>query len=444
MALLGKGARDGRKKGGLPADAGVRGLASAAFALKKPDVNFTLVEAVFRESWISIKANKLRSFLTTLGIIIGVCAVVIMVAAGQTVQNMIGEQLSGIGSNLLIIRPEMTVTAGVRGAGRVIIKTDDADVVRRLAHIRAVSPIVQSQSQVVYGNENYVASITASNTDYMMTGNWEVEKGAMFTERDNKAAATFALVGKTIADELFRGEDPIGQTIRIGNVPFIIRGQLKAKGSAMGQDQDAVAIMPLTTYRRRIRGSWVPNAVNYIMAQVDSEENIDKAKSLIEAALRESRRIKPNADNDFRIDDMTEMLDTIRSVGTYLSILLASIASISLVVGSIGIMNMMLVSVTERTREIGIRKAIGAKSSAIMGQFLLEAILISFIGSMIGMFVGIGLSQLAGALLETEVPVSVATVVLSFSVAIVVGVASGLFPAIKATRLDPIEALRYQ
>jgi putative ABC transport system permease protein len=180
------------------------------------------------------------------------------------------------------------------------------------------------------------------------------------------------------------------------------------------------------------------------MAQVDSEDNIENAKSLIETALRESRRLKPYAENDFRIDDMTEMLNTIRSVGTYLSILLASIASISLIVGSIGIMNMMLVSVTERTREIGIRKAIGAKNSAITGQFLLESILISFMGSMIGMFVGIGLSQLAGMLFEKDVPISIVTVVLSFSVAVVVGIASGLFPAIKAASLDPIEALRYQ
>ena len=403
-----------------------------------------MAEAVFRESWISIKANKLRSFLTTLGIIIGVCAVVIMVAAGQTVQNMIGAQLSGIGSNLLIISPEAAVTAGVRGGGQTIIKTDDAEVVRRVAHIGAVSPILSGQLQAVYGNENYVANIMASTVDYMKTGNWELERGTMFTERDNKAGAAFALVGKTIADELFHGEDPVGQTIRLGNVPFVVRGLLKAKGSSMGQDQDATVIVPLTTYRRRLRGSRIPNRVSYIMAQVDGEENIDQAKTLIETALRESRRLKPSADNDFRIDDMTEMLNTIRSVGTYLSILLASIASISLIVGSIGIMNMMLVSVTERTREIGIRKAIGAKNSAIMGQFLLESILISFIGSMAGMFLGIGLSQIAGALFDQDVPISIATVVLSFSVAVIVGVASGLFPAIKATKLDPIEALRYQ
>jgi putative ABC transport system permease protein len=404
-----------------------------------------MAEAVFREAWISIKANKLRSFLTTLGIIIGVCAVVIMVAAGQTVQNMINDSLSGIGSNLLIIRPEFVATAGVRGNGQTVIKSDDADVIRKLKHIKAVSPMLSGQVQVVYGNENYVANVVASTPDYMLTGNWEVERGQAFSTRDVRAASASVLIGATIVTELFSGDDPVGKTLRLGNVPFTVSGILKAKGQGLGgQDQDSTIIMPITTYRRRIRGSWIPNRVNYIMAQVDGEDNIEKAKELIEIALREFRRIKPNADNDFRIDDMTEMLNTIRSVGTYLSILLASIASISLVVGSIGIMNMMLVSVTERTREIGIRKAIGAKSSAIMGQFLLEAVLISFIGSMIGMFLGIGLSQIAGAVLEKNVPISMLTVVISFSVAGVVGIASGLFPAIKATKLDPIEALRYQ
>ena len=233
--------------------------------------------------------------------------------------------------------------------------------------------------------------------------------------------------------------------MRIKNVPFIVKGILKSKGQGMGgMDQDDTVLMPITTYRRRIRGTNIPNRVSYIMAQVDNEKNIDKAKKLIQNALRESRRLKPTADNDFRLDDMTEMQETVRSVGTYLSILLASIASISLIVGSIGIMNMMLVSVTERTREIGIRKAIGAKNNSIMGQFLLESILISFIGSMAGMVLGITLSQIAGAILNKNVPISLLTIIISFSVAVIVGIASGLFPAIKATKLDPIEALRYQ
>ncbi|MDR2098714.1 MAG: ABC transporter permease [Rickettsiales bacterium] len=411
----------------------------------KEEMRIHMAEAVFREAWISIKANKLRSFLTTLGIIIGVCAVVIMVAAGQTVRNMINDSLSGIGSNLLIIRPEYVATAGIRGNGQTIIKSDDADVVRKLKYIKAVSPMLSGQAQAVYGNENYIASIVASTPDYMLTGNWEIGKGQALDSRDVRSAAALALIGHTIENELFRGDDPVGKTIRIGNVPFTVKGVLKAKGQGMGgNDQDAAIIMPITTYRRRIRGSWIPNRVNYIMAQVDSEGNIEKAKGLIETALREFRRLKPGADNDFRIDDMTEMLNTIRSVGTYLSILLASIASISLLVGSIGIMNMMLVSVTERTREIGIRKAIGAKNSAIMGQFLLEAVLISFIGSMAGMFLGIAIGQAAGAILDKDVPISMITVIISFATAVVVGIASGLFPAIKATKLDPIEALRYQ
>ncbi|MBD5398062.1 FtsX-like permease family protein [bacterium] len=404
-----------------------------------------MAEAVFRESWISIKANKLRSFLTTLGIIIGVCAVVIMVAAGQTVSNMINESLAGMGSNLLIIRPEFVATSGVKGSGMTIIKTNDADVIKNIKHISAVSPMVNGAGQLVYGNENYAGSIVATTPDYLYTGNWEIEKGAMFTDRDVKAASSYIVIGKTIADELFHDENPLGKTMRIKNVPFIVKGILKSKGQGMGgMDQDDIVLMPITTYRRRVQGTNIPNRVNYIMAQVDNENNMERATKLIENALRESRRLKPTAENDFRIDNMTEIQETMRSVGTYLSILLASIASISLIVGSIGIMNMMLVSVTERTREIGIRKAIGAKNSSIMGQFLTESILISFIGSMIGMIIGIALSQIAGAVLDKNVPISLITVIISFSVAIIVGISSGLFPAIKATKLDPIEALRYQ
>ena len=402
--------------------------------------------AVFREAWISIKSNKMRSFLTTLGIIIGVCAVVIMVAAGQTVQNMINDSLSGMGSNLLIIRPEYVSTSGVKGSGMTVVKTDDADVVRKLKYITAVSPMVNGNEQAVYGNENYSAPVVASTPDYMMTGNLELDKGEELTERDVKAAASYILIGKTIENELFKsGESPIGKTIRIRNIPFVVKGTLKAKGQGMGGvDRDETIVMPITTYRRRLRGTNIPNRVNYIIVQVDNEKNIEKAKVYIENALRESRKLKPGTDNDFRLVDMTEIQETVRSVGTYLSILLASIASISLIVGSIGIMNMMLVSVTERTREIGVRKAIGARNGYILYQFLLESVLISFIGSMVGLVFGIAISQIAGALLGENVPISFLTVIIAFSVAVIVGIASGIFPAIKATKLDPIEALRYQ
>ncbi len=403
-------------------------------------------EAVLREAWISIKSNKLRSFLTTLGIIIGVCAVVIMVAAGQTVQSMINDSLSSMGSNLLMIRPEKVTTSGVNSGGQTIVSTDDNDVIKKLKYISYSSPMVSSYEQAIYGNENSSVMVVASNPDYMQTGNWVLEKGEPLNDRDVKAASPYVLIGKTIVNELFSGdEDIIGKVIRIKNVPFTIKGILESKGQSMtGTDRDETVIMPITTYRRRIKGSNIPNRVSYIMAQVEDEKYISKAKTYIENALRQSRRLKPSEPNDFRVDDMTELQDTVRSVGTYLSLLLAAIASISLIVGSIGIMNMMLVSVTERTREIGIRKAIGAKNSYILFQFLLEAILISFIGSMAGMILGIILSQIGGAVLEQEVPISMLTIFISFSVAIVVGIASGIFPAIKATKLDPIEALRYQ
>ena len=235
-------------------------------------------EAVLRESWISIKSNKMRSFLTTLGIIIGVCAVVIMVAAGQTVQNMINDSLAGMGSNLLMIRPEFVTTSGVKSGGQTVVKTDDADVIRKLKYIKAVSPMVNGTDQVVYGNENYTASVVASTPDYLQTGNWEIERGEPLTERDVKAATSYVLIGKTIEQELFHsGESALGKTIRVRNIPFVVKGILKAKGQGMGGiDRDETIIMPITTYRRRIRGSYIPNRVNYIMAQVDDEKHIEK------------------------------------------------------------------------------------------------------------------------------------------------------------------------
>jgi len=406
--------------------------------------SIVMAEAIIRESWISMKANKLRTFLTMLGIVIGVCAVVIMVAAGQTVQKLINQQLAGVGSNMLVLQPEMTAQGGLR-QGMSVIRTNDADVIKRVKHISAVAPSVNFSFMIVRGNSNYSAQVMGTTPEIMTINNFVVDKGAELTESDSRAGRTAALIGSTIARELFEeGEDPIGEVIRIRNVPFTVRGVLRPKGTAMGQDQDAIVIIPLNTLRRKLRGARIANQVMAVYIQVDHESNIERAKNLIEIALRESRRLRPDADNDFRIMDVTELLDTIRSVGVYLSLLLASIASISLFVGSIGIMNMMLVSVTERTREIGIRKAIGAPNSAIMGQFLLEAMLISFIGSMMGMLLGIGLSQGAGMIFETEVPFSTGTIVLSFVVAVVVGIASGLFPALKATRLDPIESLRYQ
>ncbi|MCL2439110.1 MAG: ABC transporter permease [Alphaproteobacteria bacterium] len=409
------------------------------------DRRIVIARAVASEAWISIKANKLRSFLTTLGIIIGVCAVVIMVAAGQTVQNMINQQLSGIGANLLIIRPEFTTQGGLRGGTQSIIRTNDADAIRNVRNIIAVSPMVMTTRQIAYKSQNFATQLIASTTDVAKTGNYEIESGRFFDERDMRGAVPVVVIGSTIQQELFHGADPVGEVIRIGNVPFTVKGLLKTKGQGIGgQDQDAVVLMPITTFRRRIFGTRIPNRVQMIMAQVSDERFIEEAKLQIEVVLRETRRLKPDAENDFIIDNMTEMLNTIRSVGLYLSVLLASIAGISLVVGSIGIMNMMLVSVSERTREIGIRKAIGAKNSSILMQFLLESILISFIGSMVGMVLGIGLGQIAGAVMGYAVPISYMTVLLAVAVAIVVGVAAGIVPAMKATRLDPIEALRYQ
>lgn len=407
--------------------------------------DFNILKFMFVEAWISIHSNKLRSFLTTLGIIIGVCAVVLMVAAGETVTKMINKSLSGMGSNVLIIFPDYGKVAGVKNKGSAILKIKDTEIISRLKYIKAVAPIINSDEQVVIGTKNHSAYVVASTPDYMITGNWNIAKGGALSEYDVKAASSYVLIGNTLRQKLFNTENPLGKTIRIRNTPFIVKGVLKSKGQGMGGfDWDEIVIMPITTYRRRIRSGHIPGRVSYIMASIDDASHINRAKIYIKNALRAKQKLKENDEDTFTVEDMTQMQEQIKNIAFYLSILLLAIASISLVVGSIGIMNMMLVSVSERTREIGIRKALGAPNKNILIQFLEEAILISFIGSFIGMLLGVGLSQVAGYVLNKEVPISFTTIIVSFMVALIVGIVSGIFPAIKANKLDPIDALHYQ
>ena len=405
-----------------------------------------MLKAILKEAWISIAAYKLRTFLTMLGIMIGVAAVVMMVSAGQAVQNYITKSFESIGSNLIVIGPAEIISGGVRGGrGLPSVTVADVEALQNLKDVEATSFVMPAAVQAVYGSSNYGVSVRGTNPNFMTINNWELEDGIMFNDKDVRAAKPYAVIGQTVVNELFGLQNPIGKTIRLKGKPFMVIGTLKEKGDGlMGDDRDNVILMPWTTVRQRLEGSERPQYTNIAFVKAATEDKMESVAKRVEYMLRTRHRLKEGVKNDFTIRLMTEMVEQIRSVGFILSALLAAIASISLIVGSIGIMNMMLVSVTERTREIGTRKALGAPNNWVMLQFLAESVLISFIGSFIGMIFGVLFSQIAGMALGYEVPISVWSVIVSVTVAVVVGIVSGLMPALKAMHLNPIDALRYQ
>jgi len=390
--------------------------------------------------------NKTRALLTMLGIIIGIASVIAMVSLGQSSSQSINNQISTMGTNLITVMRNNQRQGGVSlGSGNVqTLKARDVDAILQQAeNISMASPVVNASGQLVMGSNNWPGNIQGGNTHLLEIRKYELESGTNFTEQDVKTASKVCIIGQTVIENLFpNGENPIGQTIRFGRIPFKIIGTLVPKGqNQMGQDQDDVVIAPYTTVQKRILAV---DFVHTIVASAVSENVVTDAVGEIESILRVTHKIKPGQPDDFRVRTQQEMLDMMDSVSGFLTVLLAAIACISLLVGGIGIMNIMFVTVTERTKEIGLRMSIGAHNRDILLQFLCESTMLSLVGGIIGILLGLVLSYVGASFLNWPVVVNVPIVLSSFLFCGVIGIFFGLHPAMKAASLDPINALRYE
>ena len=400
------------------------------------------------EAWHAMGANRLRTVLTMLGMVIGVGAVVLMMAIGEGAQQSIKRSIDSMGSNLFVILSGSSSTSGSRsGSGNSsALNINDANAVGDLEDIAAIAPISTGNAQIIFSGNNWNTSIIGTSPTYFSIRGWNVDSGELFSDADIRSANRVALIGKTVAENLFGDDiDPIGKTIRIKKSPFMILGVLESKGQSFdGRDQDDTIIVPITTAQRKLFGNQIPGSVRMIMAQAKSEKYMGVAEDAINDLIRQRHNIRENAESDFSVRNLTAMAKTASETAKTMSMLLGAIASISLLVGGIGIMNIMLVSVTERTREIGIRMAIGAREKDILLQFLLEACVISIVGCVIGIALGLGGALIIKKMVGAEILISMRSIVLAFSVAASVGVFFGYYPATKAAKLHPIEALRYQ
>ena len=406
-----------------------------------------MFSAMLGEAWRAMGANRMRTFLTMLGMVIGVGSVVLMMAVGQGAQESVKQSINAMGSNLFIVLSGSSTSGGARsGSGNTSTLTvADANAIAELDGVSNVAPISMGNAQVVYGNTNWSTSIIGTTPSYLDVRVWELADGYVFSESDMRSATRVALVGKTVVDNIFGDTDPIGKTIRIKQNPFVVLGVLKRKGQSLdGRDQDDTIIMPLTTAQRKILGNQFVGSVRQVMVQANTPELMPMVEQNINSLLKQRHSIREGADNDFNVRNLTAVANSAAETTRTMSLLLGAIASVSLLVGGIGIMNIMLVSVTERTREIGIRMAIGARERDILLQFLLEAIVISVIGCFIGLILGISGAVLVNIITQAAVVISGYSVMIAFAVAATVGIFFGYYPARKAARMNPIEALRFQ
>ena len=398
----------------------------------------------------SLKVNKLRTALTMLGIMIGVAAVIAMVSVGTGAQARVAEQIQSLGSNLIIALSGSSNQAGVRlgqGSQTTITEDDATAIAREIPAVQVAAPSSRGSAQVVYGNLNWSTGIQGVTADYFEARDWPVDEGRPVLQEDVDGATKVALLGQTTAINLFGEADPLGQIIRIKKVPFTVVGLLSRKGqSSWGQDQDDVIMIPLSTAKKKVLGVSQANArsVGSISIKIRPDEDMGEAEAQIRALLRQRHRLQPYQDDDFWLRNLSEVLQTQEESSRVMTYLLAAIASVSLLVGGIGIMNIMLVSVTERTREIGLRMAVGARARDILTQFLVEAVTLSLIGGIIGILLGIGGSNAISTLAEWRTVLAPSAILLAFGFAAAIGIFFGFYPARKASRLDPIEALRYE
>ena len=398
----------------------------------------------FLMAWASLIANKMRSILTMLGIIIGVAAVIALVSIGNGVKQDIQNSISSLGTNLLMVMPGAPRTPGVRPTAGSMksLKVADYEAIAKLDGVKAVSPMTNGAYVVIYQNKNWTTSVSGVNANYLDVNNWTMKSGRFLSNKNIQNRERVAVVGKTVAKNLFGDEDPVGAEIRVKNIPFRVIGVLNSKGSgAMGNDQDDMVIIPYTTAMERVDGIDYLRML-YVVAK--DENGIDRLQSDIENLLRVRHGIKDTNLDDFNIQNMNSIMETMEETTGTLTLFLGAVAAISLVVGGIGIMNIMLVSVTERTREIGIRKALGATYFVIVTQFLIEAVVISLMGGLIGIALGIGASKLISLASGMSTVISVPTIVLSFAFSMAIGLVFGIYPARKAAKLNPIDALHYE